>query len=199
MDAPPIQYARTEDGVNIAYWTLGEGPPQIEQPQAPYSHCECIWQVSWAPNWFTHLAARRQIVFFDHRGHGLSDREVSDYSPDAPALDIAAVADRLGLDRFDLLGAGYPSAGAILFAADHPGRIRLLALWQPLAHGHASHNTFNDLLPLIDKDFDYYVEGALRWRNPDLTPQEVCRRACVHPPVRRSTRAACGLRGLRAG
>ena len=25
MDAPPIQYARTEDGVNSAYWTLGEG------------------------------------------------------------------------------------------------------------------------------------------------------------------------------
>ena len=24
MDAPPIQYARTDDGVNIAYWTLGE-------------------------------------------------------------------------------------------------------------------------------------------------------------------------------
>lgn len=25
MDAPPIQYARTEDGVNIAYWALGAG------------------------------------------------------------------------------------------------------------------------------------------------------------------------------
>ena len=24
MDAPPIQYARTEDGVNIAYWTSGD-------------------------------------------------------------------------------------------------------------------------------------------------------------------------------
>lgn len=26
MDCPPIQYCRTVDGVNIAYWTLGEGP-----------------------------------------------------------------------------------------------------------------------------------------------------------------------------
>ncbi len=25
MDAPPIQYARTDDGVNIAYRTLGDG------------------------------------------------------------------------------------------------------------------------------------------------------------------------------
>jgi hypothetical protein len=24
MDAPPTQYARTEDGVNIAYWTRGK-------------------------------------------------------------------------------------------------------------------------------------------------------------------------------
>ena len=29
MDAPPIQYARTEGGVNIAYWTLGESGPSL--------------------------------------------------------------------------------------------------------------------------------------------------------------------------
>ncbi len=26
MDAPPIHYARTEDGVNIAYYDVGQGP-----------------------------------------------------------------------------------------------------------------------------------------------------------------------------
>ena len=26
MDAPPIQCSRTDDGLNIAYWTLGSGP-----------------------------------------------------------------------------------------------------------------------------------------------------------------------------
>ena len=40
MDAPPIQYARTDDGVDIGYWTLGEGPPlfhhleRVKQPLA---------------------------------------------------------------------------------------------------------------------------------------------------------------------
>ena len=29
MDAPPIQYACTEDGVNIAYWTLGDRANQF--------------------------------------------------------------------------------------------------------------------------------------------------------------------------
>ncbi len=27
MDAPPIQYARTEDGVKIAYWMVGPANP----------------------------------------------------------------------------------------------------------------------------------------------------------------------------
>jgi hypothetical protein len=26
---PRIQYAKTRDGVNIAFWTLGEGPPLV--------------------------------------------------------------------------------------------------------------------------------------------------------------------------
>ena len=29
MDAPPIQYAKTSDGVNIAYTTAGGGPPVV--------------------------------------------------------------------------------------------------------------------------------------------------------------------------
>ncbi len=29
MDAPPIQDARTEDGVNIAWWGMGTGYPLL--------------------------------------------------------------------------------------------------------------------------------------------------------------------------
>lgn len=29
MEPPRIQYARTSDGVHIAYWTLGDGPPLV--------------------------------------------------------------------------------------------------------------------------------------------------------------------------
>jgi hypothetical protein len=27
---PRIQYAKTKDGVSIAYWTLGDGTPQMD-------------------------------------------------------------------------------------------------------------------------------------------------------------------------
>ena len=31
---PSIQYTRTTDGVNIAYWTIGDGLPVIQVPRA---------------------------------------------------------------------------------------------------------------------------------------------------------------------
>ena len=37
---PRIQYARTADGVSIAYWTLGEGRPLVYMQQTPWSHIQ---------------------------------------------------------------------------------------------------------------------------------------------------------------
>jgi pimeloyl-ACP methyl ester carboxylesterase/DNA-binding CsgD family transcriptional regulator len=191
MDAPPIQYARTEDGVNIAFWTLGQGQPLIEQSQSPYSHCEALWRSKNATGWFTHLATGRQLVYLDHRGQGLSDREPGDFSPEACALDIAAVADRLGLDRFDLFGVGYASPAAIQFAADHPHRLRRLVLWQPLSHAGARYSQFKDMLPLIEDNVDFFLEAIVRWGYPQITPDQISAqlrwiRLCVDPPALRA-------------
>ena len=39
MDTPPIRYAKTSDGVSIAFWTLGDGePPLIMSPPLGWSH-----------------------------------------------------------------------------------------------------------------------------------------------------------------
>lgn len=40
MDAPPIQYARTADGVNVAYWTVGSGAPVVWVNDSVYGHGE---------------------------------------------------------------------------------------------------------------------------------------------------------------
>jgi len=53
---PRIQYARTEDGVSIAFWTLGEGPPLVQMPNFPLSHTQLDWQsgrASSSPIWGT--------------------------------------------------------------------------------------------------------------------------------------------------
>ncbi len=103
---PRIQYAKTTDGVSIAYWTLGEGMPLVQMPTGPFSNIQREWQ--W-PEWrhfYERLAEKRMLVRYDGRGTGLSERDVSDYSLDARVLDLEAIVDRLGLERFALGGTG---------------------------------------------------------------------------------------------
>jgi hypothetical protein len=40
---PRIQYAKTKDGVSIAFWTLGEGMPMVYMPDLPFSHIQMEW------------------------------------------------------------------------------------------------------------------------------------------------------------
>ena len=37
---PRIQYAKTEDCVSFAYWTLGEGEPLVLMPLIPLSRID---------------------------------------------------------------------------------------------------------------------------------------------------------------
>ena len=76
MDTPSIRYARTPDGVNIAYWTLGEGEPVIWVNDSNTNHAELEWRSQWFRRWYEALAADRMLVKFDARGTGLSDRTV---------------------------------------------------------------------------------------------------------------------------
>lgn len=75
------------------------------------------------------LAAGREVIGIDARGHGESDkpRESRYYGEPAMAGDVRAVADSLGLGRYDL--AGY-SMGAIvaLLAAAADRRVRRLVV-----------------------------------------------------------------------
>ena len=40
---PRIQYAKTADGVSIAFWTLGEGQPLVQMSSLPFSHIQLEW------------------------------------------------------------------------------------------------------------------------------------------------------------
>jgi pimeloyl-ACP methyl ester carboxylesterase len=72
---PRIQYAKTSDGVDIAYATAGDGPPLLVVPTAPLSHVQAIWET--LAHIYQPLAERFHLVWYDSRGSGLSDRERS--------------------------------------------------------------------------------------------------------------------------
>ncbi len=94
-----IRYARTKDGVSIAYASAGQGRPLVRIASAPFSHFQLEWQQS---DFYDQLCRNRLLIVFDPRGTGMSDRDVQDYSLDSRLLDIQAVVDSLGLDSFAL-------------------------------------------------------------------------------------------------
>ena len=42
---PKIRYAKSADGVNIAYWAIGEGRPLVAMPPMPWCHIEREWAI----------------------------------------------------------------------------------------------------------------------------------------------------------
>src|SRR3990170_9148027 len=158
---PRIQYAKTADGVSIAFWTLGEGVPLVHMPLV-FSHIQLEWQIAECRRWYERLGQRRKLIRYDVRGMGLSDRPGIEESPDALMLDIDAVVDRLGLVRFALMGASALGPVAIAYAARHPERVSHLILWG--AYARASDWSENAgvqaLRSLMDKDWTFYTEVA---------------------------------------
>ena len=111
---PRIQYMKTADGVNVAYAVVGSGQPivlasnifgDLHMMQAAV-HTNA-WNID------DHLAAGRQVVLYDVRGVGSSDRNVEDFSLQARVLDLEAVVDSVGVARFPLIGFGTGAVTAI--------------------------------------------------------------------------------------
>jgi len=158
---PRIQYAKTTDGVSIAFWTLGEGTPLVHLPLT-FSHIELEWQIAECRRWYESLAQNRKLVRYDIRGEGLSERNVTDFSLDALLLDVEAVVDRLGLEKFALLGPQHSGPAAIAYAARHPERVSHLLVWCTYARASdwLRSPDIESVRALMGKDWAFYTEAA---------------------------------------
>ncbi len=92
----------------------------------------------------------------------MSSRDVADYSLDAHLLNLDAVANRLDLQSFALVGQAHSSPIAIAYAARHPQRVSHLIIQS----GHARASDYwsspriQTLLALIDRDWEMFTETA---------------------------------------
>ena len=127
MADPQIRYARTTDGVNIAYFTMGEGVPYVSV-HLPFSNVQHeLATARFSPQQKT-IAAQAMLVRYDHRGLGLSDKWPHEVTTQDFLRDLEAVIDKLELRRFILFanhGTSYPIAFA--YAAAHPERVLAIA------------------------------------------------------------------------
>jgi pimeloyl-ACP methyl ester carboxylesterase len=75
------------------------------------------------------IAEAAEVVLYDMRGHGMSERPASGYAVADLVADLAALLDALVIDRpVDLVGNSFGGLVALAFAAAHPDRVARLAL-----------------------------------------------------------------------
>lgn len=114
------------DGTELAYHVQGEGAPLVCLPGGPARASSYLGDLGG-------LSAYRQLIMLDMRGTGRSavPADPASYRCDRLGDDVAALADHLGLDCFDLLGHSAGANVAMQYAAGHPGQVSRLALITP--------------------------------------------------------------------
>ena len=129
-----IRFCQTSDGVQLAYATVGDGPPIVKAPNW-ISHLEFEWESPVWRHWIVELSRNNRLIRYDERGNGLSDWDVDEISFDASLRDLETVVDAVGLDRFTLLGISQGCAVSIAYAIRHPERVNKLVLYGGFARG----------------------------------------------------------------
>jgi len=122
-----IRFCTSSDGTRIAYATVGQGWPVV-RIRPWFTHLEFEWENPMWRSSIERLSARHLLIRHDGRGMGLSDHQVSDYSPEAHVRDLEAVVDALGLERFALYGVSQGGATSITYAVRYPERVSHLIL-----------------------------------------------------------------------
>lgn len=127
----PIRYARTSDGVNIAFCELGQGEPLVYLPALPWCNFAVGFSNPLTASHAEELAEAARMVIYDARGCGLSDHGATDLTLGGFVRDIDAVAEAAGHERFSLYGSADACRVMIHYAALRPERVARLILWIP--------------------------------------------------------------------
>lgn len=129
-----IHFCTASDGVRIAYARHGRGVPIVKVANW-ITHVEFDWQSPLWRHWWEELGRTHEVVRYDIRGCGLSDRNPETLSFDVFVEDLETVIDSAGLEKFSLLGISQGGATAIDYAVRHPERVTHLILYGAYARG----------------------------------------------------------------
>jgi class 3 adenylate cyclase len=180
VDAPNIRYARTADGVHIAYQVAGEGPVDLVV-MASGLGLGRIWDAG-RPSMFPRaFAAFSRLILLDRRGTGLSDHIIEgnqQLTLESQMEDVRAVMDAAGSDRAVLAGFESGFAVAAMFAATYPERtVGLLAYAASARQLWAPDYPFGESLADSDAELE---EIERSWGTPDLARDWLSH---VNPPA----------------
>jgi DNA-binding CsgD family transcriptional regulator/pimeloyl-ACP methyl ester carboxylesterase len=168
MEAPPVQYLQTHDGMSIAYCVTGEGTPLVRVPSM-YGHFSLQWNRGILDNEFRALSANFQTVLFDLRGQGSSTRGLPETtSLEDYVLDLELLVDGLGLQRFVLCALSAMGKIGVRYALKHPDRVIALVLNH---YSDLHYGTRTALLDMARSDWSLQLQSSARlgwsWLDPE--------------------------------
>lgn len=133
-------FVQVEDDVRLFYQRFGSGPPKVLVANRHEL------QGTLAP-----LLYRHDVVLYDPRGRGLSDRpdDLTRYGIDREIADADALRQHLGVERIGYVGNSLWGNIALLYAARHPDRVSLAVALGPL---EVAVELFSEPDRLIERD-----------------------------------------------
>ena len=75
MNRSEVRYARSGDGIDIAFQVIGEGPVDLVFVSGFITHLDLAWELPHFA-WLEQLDGFARVITFDKRGTGLSDRSL---------------------------------------------------------------------------------------------------------------------------
>jgi 3-oxoadipate enol-lactonase len=155
------------------------------------------------------LADEFDIVSYDCRGHGASDRAPGPYHIERFGDDLAAVLDGVGWENAIVAGCSMGGCVAQAFAIRHPGRVRALGLIDTTAwygpdapaqwRQRGSQGRDQGLASLVAFQTTRWFSDAFRAENPAIVQQLVDVFVANDPDCYAATCDMLGAADLRAG
>ncbi len=183
MRSPDVHYAKTPQGVHIAYQVVGDGPIDMLFVPGYASNLQWQWELPSYARFLERLASFSRLIIVDRRGAGLSDR----FSPeDLPPLedladDLEVVLDTVGSSRTALFGAEDGGLICCMLAARRPERVSALIVYGMLTGGPEATRTqeerdafWEELLMRVDTSWGTveYARWDLGLSNPSRVDDE---------------------------
>jgi pimeloyl-ACP methyl ester carboxylesterase len=112
------------DGFHIRYLEAGDGPPLVHLHGAGGLRLNAAHEL---------LAKRHRVIAFEMPGFGASAENSVTKDQAGLARSMTAAVEKLGLDRFNLMGTSFGARTALWLAAEAPERVAALVLESPAA------------------------------------------------------------------
>jgi class 3 adenylate cyclase len=124
----PIEtgYARTSDGVYLGYQVVGDGPLDLVwQPDWP-GNIDMEWEFRLVRGYLEGFSSFSRLIRHDHRGVGLSSRNVAIPNLETRVADLLTVLDAVDANRPSLVGWGSSASVHALLASTRPEQVNAM-------------------------------------------------------------------------